>query len=90
MALYNCEAIDGFPTGNLSLTLLGKINPDQIHFVRKFFFFYLINFILEYLKTSFNDFNQATEAVRQGHYWGVAAIRRNFSQAVINKSVVLF
>jgi len=45
---------------------------------------------LAYLKTSFNDFNQATEAVRQGHYWGVAAIRRNFSQAVINKSVVLF
>jgi hypothetical protein len=41
MALYNSEAIHGFPTGNLSLVLLNKINPEQIHFVSKdsFFFF---------------------------------------------------
>ncbi|CAF3580506.1 unnamed protein product [Rotaria sp. Silwood1] len=32
MALYNSEAIHGFPTGNLSLQLLNKINPEQIHF----------------------------------------------------------
>jgi hypothetical protein len=42
---------------------------------------------LKYLKTPFNDFNQALEGVRQGHYWGVASIRRNFSQAVTNKFV---
>ncbi|CAF1284439.1 unnamed protein product [Rotaria sp. Silwood1] len=57
MALYNSEAINGFPTGNLSLQLLNKINPEQIHF------------------TSFNELNQAIAAVKQGHYWGVAAIR---------------
>jgi hypothetical protein len=45
MALYNSEAINGFPTGNLSLTLLNNINPEQIHFVRNLLF-YLINFIL--------------------------------------------
>jgi len=39
MALYNSEAIHGFPTGNLSLALLSKIDPQQIHFVRKFSFF---------------------------------------------------
>jgi hypothetical protein len=39
MALYNSEAVNGFPTGNLSLALLNKINPDQVHFVRKFNFF---------------------------------------------------
>ncbi len=33
MALYNSESINGFPTGNLSLQLLNKINPQQIHFV---------------------------------------------------------
>jgi hypothetical protein len=71
MALYNSEAINGFPTGNLSSELLNKISPNHIHF------------------TPFNDFNHAIEAVRQGHYWGVAAIRRNFSQAVKNKSVLL-
>ncbi|CAF2587733.1 unnamed protein product [Rotaria sp. Silwood2] len=32
MALYNSEAINGFPTGNLSLQLLNKINPQQIQF----------------------------------------------------------
>ena len=32
------------------------------------------------------NLNQAIEAVKQGHYWGVAAIRPNFSQAVKNKS----
>jgi hypothetical protein len=32
MALYNGEAVNGFPTGNLSLRLLNKINPQQIHF----------------------------------------------------------
>jgi hypothetical protein len=40
MALYNSEAINGFPTGNLSLALLGKINPEQVHFVRKIYFFF--------------------------------------------------
>ncbi|CAF1059337.1 unnamed protein product [Rotaria sp. Silwood1] len=30
MALYNGEAVNGFPTGNLSLQLLNKINPQQI------------------------------------------------------------
>ncbi|CAF5063957.1 unnamed protein product [Rotaria sp. Silwood1] len=30
MALYNGEAVHGFPTGNLSLQLLNKINPQQI------------------------------------------------------------
>ncbi|CAF0811762.1 unnamed protein product [Rotaria sordida] len=67
MALYNSEAINGFPTGNLSLQLLNKINPDQIHF------------------TSFNEFNKAMDAVKQGHYWGVAAIEFNFTQAIKNK-----
>jgi hypothetical protein len=38
MALYNSEAISGFPTGNLSLALLDKINPEKIHFVREFIF----------------------------------------------------
>ena len=33
MALYNSEAINGYPTGNLSLALLDKINPEQISFV---------------------------------------------------------
>lgn len=43
-----------------------------------------------FLQTQFNDFNKAIEAVRQGHYWGVATIRANFSQAVKNKFVFLF
>ncbi|CAF4598922.1 unnamed protein product, partial [Rotaria sp. Silwood2] len=30
MALYNGEAVNGFPTGNLSLQLLNQINPQQI------------------------------------------------------------
>ncbi|CAF5118000.1 unnamed protein product, partial [Rotaria sp. Silwood1] len=30
MGLYNGEAVNGFPTGNLSLQLLNKINPQQI------------------------------------------------------------
>ncbi|CAF1560478.1 unnamed protein product, partial [Rotaria sp. Silwood1] len=30
MALYNGEAVHGFPTENLSLQLLNKINPQQI------------------------------------------------------------
>ncbi|CAF4624595.1 unnamed protein product [Rotaria socialis] len=67
MAIYNSEAINGFPTGNLSLQLLNKINPDQIHF------------------TSFNQFDKAIDAVKQGHYWGVAAIQYNFTQAIKNK-----
>jgi len=46
--------------------------------------------LLKYLKTPFNNFNQALEGVRQGHYWGVASIRLNFSQAVTNKFVFLF
>lgn len=33
MALYNSEAVSGFPTGNLSLQLLSKISPEQIRFV---------------------------------------------------------
>ena len=35
MALHNSEAINGFPTGNLSLTLLNKISPNHIHFVSR-------------------------------------------------------
>ncbi|CAF4604566.1 unnamed protein product, partial [Rotaria magnacalcarata] len=66
MALYNSEAINGFPTGNLSLALLTKIDPEQIHF------------------TPFDDFNKAIDAVKQGHYWGVAAIRLNFSRGIQN------
>ena len=44
MALYNEEAINGFPTGNLSLQLLNKIDPQQIHFVcfQKVLFYNLI------------------------------------------------
>ena len=34
MAVYNKEAISGYPTGNLSLDLLSKINVNDIHFVR--------------------------------------------------------
>lgn len=33
MALYNSEAISGFPTGNFSLALLKKVNIEQIRFV---------------------------------------------------------
>ncbi|CAF0918390.1 unnamed protein product [Adineta steineri] len=32
MALYNSEAINGYPTGNYSLELLNNINSEQIHF----------------------------------------------------------
>lgn len=35
MALYNSEAINGFPTGNLSLSLLNKIGPEHVQFVSK-------------------------------------------------------
>jgi hypothetical protein len=90
MALYNNEAISGFPTGNLSLALLNKISPNHIHFVSRIYCFNDIYFIGKFFKTQFNDFNRAIDAVRQGHYWGVAAIRRNFSQAVTNKSGLLF
>ncbi|CAF1036976.1 unnamed protein product [Adineta steineri] len=69
MALFNSEAINGFPTGNLSLELLNKINSEQVHF------------------TPFNDFTNAMDAVKQGHYWGVAVFRYNFSQAIINKLI---
>jgi len=48
----------------------------------------LNEFYLIYLKTPFKEFDQAVDAVREGHYWGVAAFRFNFSQAVINKSVL--
>jgi hypothetical protein len=34
MALYNSEQINHFPTGNLSLELINKINPQQIYFVK--------------------------------------------------------
>ncbi|CAF3754855.1 unnamed protein product [Rotaria socialis] len=71
MALYNSEEINGFPTGNLSLALLTKIDPEQIHF------------------TPFDDFNKAIDAVKQGHYWGVAAIRLNFSRGIQNKLISL-
>jgi hypothetical protein len=37
------------------------------------------------LKKSFNDFDQAIDSVKQGHYWGVASIQYNFTQAVRNK-----
>jgi hypothetical protein len=47
-----------------------------------------IDFI-ENLKTSFNNFDQAFTGVKEGHYWGVAAIQYNFTQAVKNKYVVL-
>ncbi|CAF4912728.1 unnamed protein product [Rotaria sp. Silwood1] len=67
MALYNSEAINGFPTGNLSLQIINKINPDQIHL------------------TSFDDFDKAIDLVKQGKYWGVAAIPYNFTQAIKNK-----
>ncbi|CAF3240969.1 unnamed protein product [Rotaria sp. Silwood2] len=67
MALYNGEAVNGFPTGNLSLQLLNKINSEQIHF------------------TSFNDFDKAIDLVKQGQYWGAAAIQYNFTQAIKNK-----
>lgn len=33
MALYNSEAINGFPSGNLSLALLNKISSDHVQFV---------------------------------------------------------
>ncbi|CAF1626056.1 unnamed protein product [Adineta ricciae] len=69
MALYNSEAVHGFPTGNLSLHLLNKINPNQIHF------------------QSFNELNKAVDAVKEGHYWGVAVIRYNFSQAIKHKLI---
>ncbi|CAF1499746.1 unnamed protein product [Adineta steineri] len=69
MALFNSEAINGFPTGNLSLELLNKINSEQVHF------------------TPFNDFTNAMNAVKEGHYWGVAVFRYNFSQAIINKLI---
>jgi len=39
------------------------------------------------LKTSFNDFDQAFTAVKEGNYWGVAAIQYNFTQAIKNKYV---
>lgn len=67
MALYNKEAISGYPTGNLSLDLLAKINQKDIHF------------------TQFSNLPDATEAVRQGHLWGVVAIRSNFTQSVKDK-----
>ncbi|CAF1478403.1 unnamed protein product, partial [Rotaria sordida] len=67
MALYNSEAINGFPTGNLSLQIINKIDPEQIHL------------------TSFNDFDKAIDLVKQGKYWGVAAIPYNFTQAIKNK-----
>ncbi len=54
----------------------------------KYFVILKIDFILN-LKTSFNEFDQAHNAVKQGQYWGVAAIRSNFTQAVINKYVFL-
>ncbi|CAF1347839.1 unnamed protein product [Rotaria sp. Silwood1] len=69
MTLYNSEAINGYPTGNLSLQLLSKINPEQIHF------------------TPFYDLNQAIAAVKRGDYWGVTAIRFNFSEGIKNKSI---
>ncbi|CAF1082800.1 unnamed protein product [Rotaria sp. Silwood1] len=33
MALYNSEAVNGFPTGYLSLQIINKLNPDQIHLI---------------------------------------------------------
>ncbi|CAF1453106.1 unnamed protein product [Adineta steineri] len=69
MALFNSEAINGFPTGNLSLELLNKINSEQVHF------------------TPFNDLTNAMNAVKEGHYWGVAVFRYNFSQAIKNKLI---
>ena len=33
MALYNNEALNGFPTGNFSLRLLNHIDPEEISFV---------------------------------------------------------
>jgi hypothetical protein len=45
MALYNSEAINGFPTGNLSSELLNKISPNHIHFVSFEFIYILFNFI---------------------------------------------
>lgn len=90
MALYNSEAINGFPTGNLSLALLNKISPNDVQFVSQMNVFRLPGrSFFGYFQTPYNDFNQAIEAVRQGHYWGVASIRLNFSQAVINKYVLL-
>jgi hypothetical protein len=50
MALYNSEAIHGFPTGNLSLQLLDKINPQQVYFVcqiKKSFHFCFIHFLFK-------------------------------------------
>lgn len=52
--------------------------------------FYWNILLFFFLKTPFDDFGQAVHAVREGHYWGVAAIRFNFSQAVKNKSVFDF
>ncbi|UJR07556.1 hypothetical protein I4U23_011844 [Adineta vaga] len=69
MALHNSEAVSGFPTGNLSLQLLSKIDPDQIYF------------------TPFNDLSRAIDGVKEGHYWGVAVIRYNFSQAIRHKLI---
>ncbi|CAF3646185.1 unnamed protein product [Rotaria sp. Silwood1] len=37
------------------------------------------------MKTSFDDFDKAIDLVKQGKYWGVAAIPYNFTQAIKNK-----
>jgi hypothetical protein len=48
MALYNSEAISGYPTGNLSSVLLNKIGPDHIRFVSEIdFFVYFIDIFLD-------------------------------------------
>ena len=87
MALYNSEAVHGFPTGNLSLHLLNKINPNQIHFVSEIKLVGEIR-IVPFSQQSFNELNKAVDAVKEGHYWGVAVIRYNFSQAIKHKYVI--
>ena len=83
MALFNNESINGFSTGNYSLQLLNKINPDRINLVsfsNKFSVFQNVN-----VKKSFDDFGESIDGVKQGHYWGVMAFHSNFTQAVKNK-----
>ncbi len=48
MALFNNESINGFSTGNYSLELLNKINPDQINLVDFSNRFFKFNWLFKY------------------------------------------
>ena len=87
MALYNGELISGFPTGNLSLQLLSKVPSDSVRLVkkkRKSFVFSIFEWI-SIEKNSFNNFADAVNGVKRGEFWGIVAIRPNFSQALVQK-----